>query len=1202
MSIRQLGRGAAIVVAFVMTVGALLALGPQGSQPDYRHRPLAARPLALTAASTSAQPSVIYSENFETNVGTAPVSILSYTPPTGVTYTAASPTGFGSNGRPGWVPASSIYQSGCNGWIAQVNSTTPSTSVDPTCAGGSADAATGNTSTDKNTYQDRYSRAFPYLRAIAEVLGQAEGQGVTNTNHALSAYTNNPFGVNGGYYQNAGIQFDTSRTIPVKQGHYYEASVWYGAINCSVSGAVHPLEQFNFTYGTTPTLMPLGGQTDVCAAATAAGDKAPTATGPGIYKNLGTQVSQNGSNLTIADPDAPSTWPTTATLNNTGTGGIAVAHVYSAAITMPAGVSQVGIRVLNQQANGEGNDGEFDQPSLVDATPTIDKSFSPALVEPGQTSVLTWTITNTADLMEKDDWSFTDQLPAGLTLANTTFGGSCANVAGAAYSKTGTTGGSTVTVTGGDLAANQSACTITANVTSTTEATYTNDPRATADGGNMTSEFGLLPGAAGTVQFLWPRINVTKALSSSRISGGNHTGDQFTVALRTGSGTGAIVSTQTNATTTGTGSTVTAGTGTTGTYVATATQTYYPTESAAGTTDLSLYSATLTCTDSTGRTTGLPTNAAYTGSNAITPAAGANITCTITNAAKPPTLTLTKVLGNPRNVDTDQFTMQIRTGSATGTIVGTTANATSSGTGSTVTSGTGTTTLSPGVAGTTYYLTETGAGTPTANLANYAAYVTCTDASGLTAGLPTNAPLGSGYALPPAVAGAQVSCTISNSAYTHTLTLKKNITARVNAADQFSLNVATQAAPATSLASATTTGTSTGVQATAAGPVTAAASTAYLLTETGSGGADLSKYVDTIACTNTVNGTTTNLTATRTAAGSYQLTYPALTVGASDAVVCTITNAPAPNLNVTKSVTSVTMGGSGVATAKYTVSVINSGAGAGSYGPLTDTPSFGSGLTVTGATWTATGGPAGGSATGTGPYTLTPAGTAIPANSTQTFTVAVTFKITGTVAGTCSGAGTATYNAVALPAGQENGTAVDNAACGPLRPVQVLKTDLAGTGLDGAQWQLSADDGSGHAGAAIGVPAAPVSGTTGLAEFDSLPAGTYWLTETKAPAGYALQAQAIQFAIAADGTVTQGTSTSSGKATITTATVAGTTVYRLAVVDYRALTLPFAGGHTTRLYVFAGGLLVLLAALTGLVGPRRRRAAKGARKWVRTVR
>ncbi|MFK3672052.1 VWA domain-containing protein [Leifsonia aquatica] len=130
-----------------------------------------------------------------------------------------------------------------------------------------------------------------------------------------------------------------------------------------------------------------------------------------------------------------------------------------------------------------------------------------------------------------------------------------------------------------------------------------------------------------------PRVSLTKALDGPRRADG----DQFTVAIRSGGPTGPVVSSAGSATTTGAGSTVASGTGTTGVYTATAGTAYSLGEAASGTAVLADYTATITCTDAAGLQTGLPDAAPFDPASppSITPVAGADIACVITNTAKP---------------------------------------------------------------------------------------------------------------------------------------------------------------------------------------------------------------------------------------------------------------------------------------------------------------------------------------------------------------------------------------------------------------------------------------------------------------------------------------------------------------------------------------------------------------------------------------
>lgn len=260
-----------------------------------------------------------------------------------------------------------------------------------------------------------------------------------------------------------------------------------------------------------------------------------------------------------------------------------------------------------------------------------------------------------------------------------------------------------------------------------------------------------------------PALTIGVALGGSRVSNS----DQFTTAVRTGSATGPVVNATTNSTTTGTGSTVTTGTGTTGRYVGAAGTTYYVTDAAAGTTNLGLYTRTITCTDANGLQTGLPTAAAFTGSLAITVVDGAQISCTVTVTRAPATLTVVAALGSPRVTDADQFTPAIRTGSAVGPVVNSTTASTTTGTGSTVTAGTGTTGVYAPTVGTPYYLTEGIAG-PGAAL--YTRTIACVDSNSVQTGLPSGT--FSNPSITP-VSGANIVCTITATGTPAALSLTK---------------------------------------------------------------------------------------------------------------------------------------------------------------------------------------------------------------------------------------------------------------------------------------------------------------------------------------------------------------------------------------------------------------------------------------------
>ena len=262
-------------------------------------------------------------------------------------------------------------------------------------------------------------------------------------------------------------------------------------------------------------------------------------------------------------------------------------------------------------------------------------------------------------------------------------------------------------------------------------------------------------------------VALTKALGSTR----NADADQFTVAIRSTSASGPVVNATTASTTAGSGTTVTAGTGVTGTTTVVANRPYFFTEAMAGgsTSVLAQYKPTVTCVDGNNLQTGLPTAAAFTGSLSITPVSNSAISCTLSNSSAPPVVRTSVTLGSARFAAGDQFTVAVRTDSATGPVVNPTTNSTTAGTGSTVTTGSGTTGNYTGTPGATYYLTQAS----TANGKRYTSTITCVDSNGFQTGLPTNAPYRASVAITP-VAGSSISCTITNTRAPAVLALAKS--------------------------------------------------------------------------------------------------------------------------------------------------------------------------------------------------------------------------------------------------------------------------------------------------------------------------------------------------------------------------------------------------------------------------------------------
>ncbi|MEW9531103.1 choice-of-anchor P family protein [Microbispora sp. NPDC049125] len=168
--------------------------------------------------------------------------------------------------------------------------------------------------------------------------------------------------------------------------------------------------------------------------------------------------------------------------------------------------STIGLRLVNFQGSGYGNDAAFDNVRILDATPRLGVGFGPASAEIGQTATLTFTVTNTSELAVKEGWSFTANLPSGLKLAAGAPVTDCA-----AATVTAPAGGAQVGVTG-TLAAGKPFCTATVKVTAARAGTY--DICA----GDVTSRAGIDPPGCAEVRFTPPALIFDAHAHGGRVS------------------------------------------------------------------------------------------------------------------------------------------------------------------------------------------------------------------------------------------------------------------------------------------------------------------------------------------------------------------------------------------------------------------------------------------------------------------------------------------------------------------------------------------------------------------------------------------------------------------------------------------------------------------------------------------------------------
>lgn len=299
-------------------------------------------------------------------------------------------------------------------------------------------------------------RWVQYLKDMTNALGQVGGTDPA-TNHAVSAYSDT---VNTGV---DGVEFRTEQPIPIaKPNRYITFAVDVAADNCALK---NPLLKFYLT-----------------------------GSGPDIP--------------TFTTPINPCTDPKAKPYPGGMRGIVAGSFTGNRAVLFNG--TQLGIKMLNGQGDPDGDDHAFDNIRILDATPQLDKAFTPATIDQGGTSTLTMTVTNTSELAAKDDFSLTDDLPAGVKVASTSEASTtCGNGTVSAAA-----GDSSVALTDGDLAAGQKSCTVTVNVTADKAGTYVNRPET------MTM-VGLNPPAPATLTVRKKVAAVGTATGSAGLLSGN---------------------------------------------------------------------------------------------------------------------------------------------------------------------------------------------------------------------------------------------------------------------------------------------------------------------------------------------------------------------------------------------------------------------------------------------------------------------------------------------------------------------------------------------------------------------------------------------------------------------------------------------------------------------------------------------------------
>ncbi len=204
----------------------------------------------------------------------------------------------------------------------------------------------------------------------------------------------------------------------------------------------------------------------------------------------------------------------------------------SAQYTLPAGGNMQAVRAsyrLNGSADpcSPGNFDDHDDLVFTLEAPAFSKNFSPAVINPGAPTTLTFTLDSTAVTVATSDLGFTDDIPAGVEIAS--MPNATTTCSGAILSAP--PGGTQITLANGSLAA-FSNCTVTVDVTSSTLGSHLNTSSA------LSTSLGTVDPASAPLSVVTPP-GFAKDFSvdvSGNAAGGhlNTTGDLTSAAGNSG--------------------------------------------------------------------------------------------------------------------------------------------------------------------------------------------------------------------------------------------------------------------------------------------------------------------------------------------------------------------------------------------------------------------------------------------------------------------------------------------------------------------------------------------------------------------------------------------------------------------------------------------------------------------------------------------
>lgn len=220
--------------------------------------------------------------------------------------------------------------------------------------------------------------------------------------------------------------------------------------------------------------------------------------------------------VVAATPNASTTCTggTLSAANGAGTvsysgGSVAAGASCTVSVDVSAAAPGVLVNTTGDLTSSLGNSGSASDTLTVVPQPGFAKAFSPASINLGQSSTLTFTIDNSGSGIAASGLAFIDTLPATLVVSPTP--NASTTCTGGTLSATG--GAGAVSYTSGSLAASSS-CTISVDVAPTATGVLNNLS------GDLTSSLGNSGTAAATLTVISPEIDISGSIGGAVADGG----------------------------------------------------------------------------------------------------------------------------------------------------------------------------------------------------------------------------------------------------------------------------------------------------------------------------------------------------------------------------------------------------------------------------------------------------------------------------------------------------------------------------------------------------------------------------------------------------------------------------------------------------------------------------------------------------------